>query len=156
MNQLQKNMLRFGTKNLNEQDVNVGRGDTIKIGNNEYRVNIYVDINWLPDLDFNLDIKDVSSEGGFLDFNAVPDSVSGRTAFKMIKPDNLDKRIIGDIGPENISLNQSDPRVSKAIKQMQAGQNKIQIEMPRNSGVAVTVTFTKQNEGGGSEDNIFT
>ena len=39
---------------------------------------------------------------------------------------------------------------------MQAGQNKIQIEMPRNSGDAVTVTFTKQNEGGGSEDNIFT
>ena len=155
MNKLQKNMLRFGTKNINEQDVNVGRGDTIKVGNNEYRVNIYVVINWLPDLDFNLDIQDVKSVGGVLDFNAVPDSSAGRTAFKMIKPGNLDRRIIDDIGPNNISLRQSDPRVAKAMKQMTAGQNKIQIQMPRNSGVAVTVTFTNVTRSMDAMDKMF-
>ena len=75
MNLLQKNMLRFGTKNLSEQDVNVGRGDTIKIGNNEYRVNIGATIDMGifgdADIDFNLDIKDVSTTGEFLEFNAV-------------------------------------------------------------------------------------
>ena len=68
--------------------------------------------------------------------------------------DRLDKRIIGDIGPENISLNQNDVRVKKAIQAMQAGQNEIEIKLPGE--VEVTVTFTKQNESGESDDNIFT
>ena len=143
MNKLQENMLRFGTKNINEQDINVGRGSTIKVGNNEYNVNIEATLDMgmfgEQDLDFNLNVKDVVDQGGVLNFDAIPDSLTGKAAFRFINPDNLDRRIISDIGPSNISLKKSDPRVMKAIKAMTQGQSEYKIVLPGE--VEVTVTF---------------